>query len=539
MSAFDPRAAKSSWNDFLMAHLAEAGKGIGQIGQFADDYVRHATNVFGLGDRFAAGMSGLTGVGGGDLAAQQAQSASADARLPPEARFAASMTGYGPVAAQGFASKIGEAAAPWLGPLAKSTVEGVAPVAGKFGNWAGGVLGSGIEGVGAAEAGAYGRTGEGASLPEVAVGALSGVPGGVVGRGGKLAAPISADDLQAAKTAAYAPLDQMLFKSGQVNPELDAVENTIAKTDPTGLQRDMAKRSMAVVENLRNQPALTATDIQNAQQTLRGYARKYPDDERFGAQFADGLENVLQNAQPLNTKFAPGDAAAARDAGDSLSGQLKDTQRLQGWQTKAAAGGSDVGSQAQSWLSSDEGMRYAPSGTPQFDALKNLAATRTQGEYVPWWVKHFVIAPMAGTAISEGVGAATGQERSPWAHIGEDLGVGGALALGGMGYGQLSGALNKAAQKRAIEAANVALSTGQSQAPVLPGAPLRDMVRRLIYGQGGAARISRRLPRSRPGRHKATPGQTKPRRSRLNRREALSGLLSRSQRRSRSRGRRK
>lgn len=129
-------------------------------------------------------------------------------------------------------------------------------------------------------------------------------------------------------------------------------------------------------------------------------------------------------------------------------------------------------------------MRYALSGTPQFDALKNLADTRTKGEYVPWWVKHFVIAPLAGTMTGEGFGAATGQERSPWAHIGEDLGVGGALALGGLGYGKFSGALNKAAQQRAIDAANVALSTRQSQAPVLPAAPLRDTVRRLIYGQG-------------------------------------------------------
>lgn len=123
----------------------------------------------------------------------------------------------------------------------------------------------------------------------------------------------------------------MLFKGSQVNPKLDAVENAIAKTDPTGLQRDMAKRSMAVVENLRNQPALTATDIQNAQETLYGLARRYPDDERAsGAQFADGLENVLQNAQPLNPKFAPGDAAKARDAGDLLHGQLEDAKRLQG-----------------------------------------------------------------------------------------------------------------------------------------------------------------------------------------------------------------
>jgi hypothetical protein len=80
MGALDPAAANSSWNDFLTAHLAEAGKGVGQIGQSADDMVRSATNTVLPGDKFASYMSNLTGVGGGDLAAQKAATAAANAR---------------------------------------------------------------------------------------------------------------------------------------------------------------------------------------------------------------------------------------------------------------------------------------------------------------------------------------------------------------------------------------------------------------------------------------------------------------------------
>ena len=103
------KPADVSYNDFVRAHLAEWAKGGRQIGQTADDYVRSATNAFGVGDRIAAYLSGLTGVGGGDLAAQRAQSAAANERLGPVA-YAANMTGYGPVSALRIAPRAADAA---------------------------------------------------------------------------------------------------------------------------------------------------------------------------------------------------------------------------------------------------------------------------------------------------------------------------------------------------------------------------------------------------------------------------------------------
>ena len=67
---FWAKPADASWGDYAAAHL-----------QPIDDAVRSAANVFG-GDRFAAMMSNLTGVGGGDLAAQRAESAAAAQRDP-------------------------------------------------------------------------------------------------------------------------------------------------------------------------------------------------------------------------------------------------------------------------------------------------------------------------------------------------------------------------------------------------------------------------------------------------------------------------
>ena len=44
------KPADVSYDDFVRAHLAEWAKGGRQIGQTADDYVRAATNAFGVGD---------------------------------------------------------------------------------------------------------------------------------------------------------------------------------------------------------------------------------------------------------------------------------------------------------------------------------------------------------------------------------------------------------------------------------------------------------------------------------------------------------
>lgn len=91
------KPANVSYGDWLMAHMAEAGKGFRQIGSAADDFVRAKTDYMtgGLIDRGAAYMSGLTGVGGGDLAQQRAQTQQAHANLGPAGDLLAFGGGYG------------------------------------------------------------------------------------------------------------------------------------------------------------------------------------------------------------------------------------------------------------------------------------------------------------------------------------------------------------------------------------------------------------------------------------------------------------
>ena len=143
MSWFDPRAANSTTKDFLLAHLGELGKGLGQMGGAADDYARVASNTYGLGDRLASYM------GGTDLADERAKTAAASARLGTAGTIAASMTGGGP-----------------LGEVA-GAVKGALPIAGRFA----GPLAGAITGGAATTAGEAGR-GESLSPWDIGIGTV-------------------------------------------------------------------------------------------------------------------------------------------------------------------------------------------------------------------------------------------------------------------------------------------------------------------------------------------------------------------------------
>jgi hypothetical protein len=395
------------------------------------------------------------------------------------------------------ASKIGRAVAPTIG------------------KWAGGVLGSGLEGAGAGALGAAGHDEDifqGAKWGGL-FGLAGGVPGGVVGRGGTLAPALDEAALRARATQEYAPLDAMVFHGpNQVKPALDAVTNTM-----TQAEQDLAKSTMAKVNKLADTNLATGSDIQSYQKIFGGLAKTGSDmDKEFAPKFERALENVMQSApygrnvtpgqgmslMPAGslggTGFAPGAAAAARDAGDVFHGRAEDIRRLNIWQDKAnVTGGPDVGSQASSYLTSPTGQRFAPppaagalpATAPAYSAINNVAGTAAKESSIPWWVKHFVIAPAAGTIANEGFQAFSGEHESPSEHLLADLGIGGTLALSTMGYSAATRASARAAQQRAMDAARSTLSTGNYQAPLDAVAPFREAVRKLIFGQGAAGRL--------------------------------------------------
>jgi hypothetical protein len=477
-------------------------------------WLNHMTRVlqdattFGLADKL--GDLPETGT---NVAAERAKTQAASAAVGPVASTVAQIGGYvGGAGELSAASRIGGALAPGLAKL---------PLTGA-GQWLGGVLGSGAEGAIAGGAGALGHgatqdQAESAAEWSGALGALGGTLG--VGAPGAtphqpvaatppLPPPTSIADLTAAKTQAYKPLSNILFDGkGEVHPELDAAANSVAQVDLTGQQSNLAKSTMAEVNNLYAKPQFTAEDIQKAQQRLDKIATSpnaTDQDKWIAPQYSDALENVMQNGLPqtgVPSGAQPrGYAASVRDAGDRAYGQLQDAQRLQDWQAKAAAGGSDVGSQAKSYLPSPEGMKLTPGpgpappvgptwpGSPMYQATQDLAATAQPEATAPWYLKHTVIGPAAFSIANEAINAlGPGGEghQSPMARMGEDLAAF-PLLMGGMkGYSAVATRLNQAAQQRALAAAQIAASTGQYQASFSPqiAAPFSDAVRKMIFGK--------------------------------------------------------
>lgn len=508
MGWFDPRAANATTKDFLLAHLSELGKGLGQMGQAGADYARVAANTYGEGDSTLASMKALYGDITGNtkgtdilsnLAAAKGDTAAASERLGTAGTIAANLTGGGP-----------------LGEVA-GAVKGMLPAAGRFA----GPLAGAITGAGATTAGEIGRN-EALSPWDIGIGTVTGGVGGApAGKGGVVAPALSEDALRAAAKTAYAPLDAIVFHGPtQVKPALDTVTRTM-----TDAEQDLAKSTMAKVNKLGGVTDpntgvvkggvgfATGSDLQSYQKIFGDLAQSGSgEDRQFAPKFKAALEDVMQNTTPVGRNvtpgqgmsfmppgsmgapgFAAGEAAAARDAGNVPYGRANDIKRLNDWidksQIAGGGAGTDVGSQASSYLRSPPGQRYAPPRSPQYDALNTLASTAAKESSIPWWVKHFVIAPAAGTIINEGVQAGTGEHESPLEHLGADLGIGAVLAGSMAGYGKISGMRARAAQQHAIDAARSTLSTGNFQAPIAPDQPFRDAVRRLIFSQGAAGRI--------------------------------------------------
>ena len=468
------KPANVGWGDYMLAHLAKPFQGANQAAQ---DYSRTAVDAatFGLGDRL---QSYLTG---NPLEKERAETAAASGRLGAMAPIVSgAMYAVGP-GELGLGARVAER----LG-----------------GGWLAGVGGAAAEGAGTGALGAAGHDesiGQGA-LVGGALGGAGGLLGGVSGRGGALTAPISSDDLKAAAQAEYAPLSQVLFDAkGEVHPQLDAAKNAIDQIDRTGQQWKLAKSTRAEFNNLQNAVQLSAEDIQKAQARL-GKISSSPNasdqDKWMAPQISDALENVMQTGLPQTGVPAgvqpSGYAAAVRDRGDVLAGRAKDVGRVETWQDNAkVAGGPDVSSQARRYLLSDEGQRFAPPGSPQFSAYNELAKAPGGPDVgaAPsiWDVRHVarpVLDPMIGAAFGAGAGAFGGHEDP--ATIAE-----GALTGAALGYGLHKGVpwaqskfFQQPTQQRALASALSTLSSGNYQAPVQPTTPLRDALRRVIYGQG-------------------------------------------------------
>jgi hypothetical protein len=455
MSAFDPGAANSSWSDFLTAHLAELGKGAGQIGQTADDYVRAATNTFGLGDRFAAGMSNLTGVGGGDLAAQRAQTAAAEARLPPEARIAANMTGYGPLAAQGIAPALGGGV---LGAVGEGLAAGGLGAAGHDQPITGGLVAGGLGGL----AGGVGSK------------ALGGIANKITGGPDiNAAAGDITSSLKDTRDAAYDKMKGVFYKPDDLLDHLDQTKADIYASDPGGDLVGAAPRSMAALNSLYTRTADTAV---NPTQTAHGILTtidKLSDIQRspggpendIAPIIKDRLNNFLQTANPVNADLGPGAASNMLAEAKAAHQQYANARDLQ----QAAQSLRGFGQSPASWAQNTAEAFHPDPNSPAYKALSNIANSGgAPGGQSAYTITHGVVHPL----IEAGAFAALPAGIAPLAAAGATfLGVKPALNAA-MGAG------SKASQLNSIYKAYPTLTGRQFTPPTGPdpGAALRALI---------------------------------------------------------------
>ena len=455
-----------SWSDYAGAHL-----------QPIDDMVRHATNVFGLGDRFAAKMDQLTGTGPtvgtltknlitgqptDALSLERAKSAEADARMPEQNKLAADVLGYAPVAAEGIGTKIADTAAPYLSKL---------PLTGT-GKWLGGVIGGGTEGVGATEAGSYGRTGQGASTGELLLGAAQGLPGGVASRTGNAVKPLDEATLTAAHEATRVPMRAVQFKPNDVNSAINGAISGLTGPQRGGLSPDMQN----LISNFKKEISsgnASADDI-------NGYARgiftgvKNDADYAMAGKFRDAMNNDVMARTMPTSNHSLGEAANMNADANQAFARLKDSEWLSNTNILKAPG------EAATRLA-DPTKLYGPN---ERDALGNLAdfAPKSRAQTTP-------TSPLSGGAQGfRDAAAGIASDKLAPAGVGWLLGghpLAGMLTgvLTKTGIGAYKGYQGSRIQQ-AIDAAHATLTTGQKLSPsdYIKPAVIRDAARTGVTG---------------------------------------------------------
>ena len=472
-TAFWDKPADASWGDYMAAHV-----------QPVDDAVRSATNAFGVGDRFAAGMSGLTGVGGGDLAAQRAQSA-ARAKADPSMTTAGNLLGYAPLAAQGIAAGLG-----------------------------GGVLASGAEGVAAGSLAGGGnsnaQTWGGVGKDALTGGAIGGVTGLGLGAAGKyalnpivnwaknkigqmtgaLATPADVTaTTQAAKDAAYDKLNDVILHPSDIGNGVSDVSDGIYANDVDGSYRKNSPQTSKILNDYSNQmndaalakQPTTGATLNDTIKKLNGVSQRNPSNFEgvAAAQARDGLTDVFHTTTPLSTPdgfnldTALEDAANANKAYKNADFLQKARQNLKYF---GQSPGGDAASIAQKYYPSGGDDLEAGRPTQDAAAFKRLSDITLAGGGMPSGnsIAHMVYP--AVEAIGSGIGAALGGPTG--AMIGE---MGGGLAGAGVKTA-LSNAMT-AAQRRAMQSALTAGYpdlTGQSTR--FPPVDMSPAIRAIMFG---------------------------------------------------------
>lgn len=368
-----------------------------------------------------------------------------------------------------------------LGPaarLAARVVPAAAPTAGVLARAAPSIVAGGVEG---ATAGGLGAAGHGGDVGDIAksaiasgaLGAATGVLGGLgpTPKPPEVGSPAGTDvtgvptpptGMYAAKEAGYKPLDSVYFDShgGAISRAQTVIANARDPQGigaPLGIPKDVT--SILADPNGLGSPVVTGRTIQQASRDLRDTG------DWTAHRFADQLDNTLRYDQPM-AGGQPGDAWAAKQAGDLWHGRIQDLERLSA-ETPSGTPGPTPVAVAKTM------QNYDP-GSPQYDALTALQSSMKPS--FNWWhLRH-----PAGALLGAGVGEVEDlmnpdEHHNPWANAFLHAGAGAALFSG-------LPALAAARPGAALNAAKYAIGTGQ---PITTSTGrLSDALANLWFGQG-------------------------------------------------------
>jgi hypothetical protein len=457
---------QQTWLDWLAGSPSKPmmlePRSLSQAGHDADDFVRAATNTFGLGDRFASYM------GGTSLADERAKTADATARLSTPAKIAANMVGYGPLAAQGVAGALGGGLSGAIGegaiagPLSTIGQGDTNPIdiAKSAGETA---LGSGV----GQTVGKYG----GAALRGLA---------SKLGLGGDPAAVTAAT--QQAKTDAYSVFNDAFYHPADIGVGADNVKAGIYANDADKSLRAASPVTANILDKFSNRmndaaqarQATTGTSINDAIKQLSGVARKNPSNfEGVAAtQARDGLTDLFHTAAPVSAP--PGfNAASAQADAAAANSQFKNAEFLQGAQRDVFKYGDNVGPAVKAYNE----KWYGQDNSPVNDALMNLYKTQQQSGAVPRYMTAIAHEGIGGL-LGEGLGHAAGLPLG----IGAGLGMVGTYGVAKPMLGAARGLSQGIDTQQAFDQAYPAM-TGRSLSPVNTSA-VADALRRLGVGVG-------------------------------------------------------
>jgi hypothetical protein len=363
----------------------------------------------------------------------------------------------------GIASVVGERAAPFIA------------------NRVGGALEQG--GIGAAGAASQGQDPTQAAGVGAAIGAVTG-PFGRLRMPAKPDVGPSAASLTAATQKAFQPLDAISAGRNDYVPPINQVWGGYSQ----GTQ-DLATSTKAIVQDINANPTMSMAELERARKRLATAGQRGSlEDQLIAPKVASALNNFIETGPAWNAAAnraaAPGEAAAARAAGNLAHGRETDAERLAQMQAIAARGGTGVGPQAQDWRNTQAGLRYSPTGSPADEAWAALGQMpgKLPSPAPSLWDLHRLSYPVLG-----GIGGAiVGRNEDP-AKIAEEVAIG---AIGGYGLHRGAPLLTPAMWDRAAvqAAARKTLTEGVPFRPKKPSQSLFDALRAMSAYQGAQGR---------------------------------------------------